>query len=56
MSKVFTKRLVGLLLFLLHDARGNVNSATAVGIALPLLVEEGYEFVTLGKGRVFLER
>jgi peptidoglycan/xylan/chitin deacetylase (PgdA/CDA1 family) len=32
---------------LMHDARGNVNSAAAVGLALPLLAEEGYEFVTL---------
>jgi peptidoglycan/xylan/chitin deacetylase (PgdA/CDA1 family) len=32
---------------LLHDARGNINSATALGVALPYFPPERYQFVTL---------
>ena len=50
-TNMYVERLMNAVadgrIVLLHDARGNVNSAAAVGIALPLLIEEGYEFVTL---------
>ena len=50
-TNMYVERLMDAIsdgrIVLLHDARGNVNSAAAVGIALPIFVEKGYEFVTL---------